>query len=165
MKTKILAICLVGLMAMGGIGVLATQPLASVSGTQVLSRGNVAVNAIGVDDVGYKIYTGTGMGAELVGVKLSFTADVPSGSVIFVSVRDSSGNELGYDAQVTTADITAATLTTFNLWTTGHYGGATDQDWETWAGSPTAYWPRLPDVNYLIVTVGGNSIYVTSPGA
>jgi hypothetical protein len=144
---------------------LAAKPLASVTGTAVLARGNVPVDDIGVDSVGYKIYTGTGMGAELVGVKLSFTADIPSGSVIFVSVRNSGGSELGYDAQVTTSIITAATLTTFDLWTTGFYGGQVDQDWDPWTGSPAAYWPLIPDVSYIIVTVGGNSIYVTAAGA
>lgn len=162
MKNKILAMCLVALLAVGGIGMLAAQPLAPVSGTQVLSRGTVPVEMIGVDAVGYKIYTGTGMGAELVGVKLSFTAAIPSGSVIFVSVRNAGGNELGYDAQVTTAEIGYNSDTMFNLWTSAWYGPA-DVDWTTWPGGTAACWPLIPDVSYLIVTVGGNSIYVTAP--
>jgi hypothetical protein len=166
MKNKILAMCLVALLAVGGIGMLAAKPLASVTGTAVLARGNVPVDDIGVDSVGYKIYTGTGMGAELVGVKLSFTAAIPSGSVIFVSVRNSGGSELGYDAQITAAQIEAGSDTMFDLWTSAYYPGSTaDVDWDTWAGGGTAYWPLIPDVNYLIVTVGGNSIYVTAPGA
>jgi len=153
-------------MAVGGIGMLAAKPLSSVTGTAILVRGNVPVDGIGVDSVGYKIYSGTGMGAELVGVELSFTADIPSGSVIFVSVRNAGGSELGYDAQVTSGTITATTDTMFDLWTSGFYGGTQDVDWDTWDGTnpADAHWPLIPDVSYLIVTVGGNSIYVTAPG-
>jgi len=158
MDTKILAICVVGLLATVGLGALAAQPLTPISGTQVLSRGNVAVHAIGVDEVGYKIYTGTGMGTELVGVKLSFTADIPSGTVIFVSVRDSGDTELGYDAQITAAAILETTLTTFDLW------NLADEDWA--AGGPySTNFPFLPNVDYLIVTVAGNSHYVHVAGA
>jgi len=160
MNAKIISMCIVALLAVGGIGMLSAQPLASVSGTAVLSRGNVPVEAIGVDEVGYTIYSGTGMGAEVVGVKLSFTADIPSGTMIFVSVRDSGDNELAYDAG-NFGPITAATLTTFDLWTSNWYGPA-DIDWSTYTGGPpTGYWPLIPDIDYLIVTVAENTNYVT----
>lgn len=146
--------CIVALLAVGGIGVLSAQPLYPVSGTQVLSRGNVAVDMIGVDDVGYKIWTGTGWDAALVGVKLSLTADIEAGTYIAISVRDSGDNELGYYAGVQTA-ITEGTTTVFYLW------NLADEEW-TGPGSYTESFPLLGEVHHLIVTVAGNSEYIAS---
>lgn len=154
MNTKILSICVVALLAVGGIGMLAAKPLASVTGTAVLARGNVPVADIGVDYVGYRIHSGTFLGAVLVGVYLSFTADLPANTMIFVSVRDSGGNEIAYDAGYF-GPIAAGTNYQFDLWTTG------DVDWATYAGSNWDLWPSVAAVDYFIVTVAGNSVYVT----
>ncbi|HUS99759.1 MAG TPA: hypothetical protein VMY59_05500 [Candidatus Thermoplasmatota archaeon] len=157
MNTKIFSICMVALLAVGGIGMLAAQPLWPVSGTQVLSRGNVDVEMIGVDDVGYEIWTGTGWGAALVGVKLSFTANIEAGTYIAISVRDSANVELGYYAHVQGSPITDGITTTFYLWNLAD---------ELWTGSTATYsmqFPQLGIVDHLIVTVAGNSLYVTSP--
>ncbi len=156
--------CVVAIMAVGGIGVLAAQSLSPVSGTQVLSRGDVPVEMIGVDNVGYQIWTGTGWEAALVGVKLSFTAYIEIGTYIGISVRGtgSPGDEYGYYAGVTTIAIGAGTTTTFYLW---------NLEDEQWTGAPPdhhdgAYDGQFPQINlvdHLIVTVAGNSEYVTSP--
>jgi len=160
MNNKILAMCVVALMAVGGIGVLAAKPLVDVSGTQVLVRGNVGVETIGVDDVGYKIWTGTNWEAALVGVKLSFTANIPSGTYIAISVRGTGtpGTEYGYDAGVTAAAIDAGTTTTFYLW------NMNNEEWTGSGGTYTTQFPQIPLVDHLIVTVAGNSEYVSSPG-
>lgn len=154
MNNKILAMCIVALMAIGGIGVLAAKPLASVSGTSVLVRGEVPVNDIGVDYVGYRIHSGTFLGAVLVGVYLSFTTDIPAGTIIFVSVRDSAGAEIAYDAG-SFGPIAAGTNAQFDLWTTG------DVDWATYGGTSWDLWPGVAYVDHFIVTVAGNSVYVT----
>jgi hypothetical protein len=154
MSNKILAMCIVGLMAVGGIGMLAAKPLSPVTGTSILVRGNVPVDSIGVDYVGYRIHSGTFLGAVLVGVYLSFTADIPENTMIFVSVRNGAGNEIAYDAGYF-GPIAAGENYQFDLWTTG------DIDWETYGDSDWDLWPSVAVVNYLIVTVAGNSIYVT----
>jgi hypothetical protein len=154
MNTKILAMCVVALLSIGGIGMLAAKPLASVTGTAVLARGNVPVDDIGVDYVGYRIHSGTFLGAVLVGVYLSFTTDIPANTMIFVSVRNGGGTEIAYDAGYF-GPISAGTNYQFDLWTTG------DVDWATYVGSNWDLWPGVADVNYFIVTVAGNSVYVT----
>jgi len=158
MNNKILAMCVVALMAVGGIGVLAAKPLSGVTNAQVLVRGNVPVYDIGVDNIGYEIWTGTGREAAVVQVKISYDADIPSGTYLAISFRTTGtpGTELGYYAGVTTGTISAATTTTFALY------NWMDEHWTGTGGSYTYQFPPVQDVDHLIVTVAGNSNYVTS---
>ena len=140
-------------LAVSGIGAAFAGGISSWSNINVLSRGATTVPEIGVDHMGYVLSSGVMKSAALVGVTLSFDADVPAGSVIFISVRDDGtpSSEVAYYAGVTAAAISHATKTTFNLYDTSnnHYPPV------------TANFPDASAVKTIVVTVAGGSSYNT----
>ena len=152
MKKALLIGLIVSIIALSGIGAAFAGGISSWGGINVLSRGPTTVPEIGVDHMGYVLSSGVMKPAALVGVTLSFTADVPAGSVIFISARDDStpSSEVAYYAGVTAAAISHAAKTTFNLYDTSNN-----------QYSPVVNHPDASAVKTIVVTVAGGSSYNT----
>jgi hypothetical protein len=157
MRKRVLIGVIVVVLALGTMGAAFATGLSSVSGINVLSRGNVNVPSIGVDYMGYVISSGCNQPAALVGVTLSFTADVPAGSVIFLSVRNDStpASEVAYYAGVTGALLGMNANHTFYLYDMSNhqYTGPGDTN--------TSGFPDVSTVTKICVTVAGGSNYNT----
>jgi len=154
MRKKVILIgVIVCVLALSGIGAAFAAGISSWSNINVLSRGTVAVPTIGVDHMSYVISSGIQKPAALVGVTLSFTKDVPSGSTIFISVRDDStpSSEVAYYAGVTGTAISHATNTTFYLYDTSN----------NQYPPVTVNFPDAVTVSKICVTVAGQSTYNT----
>jgi len=149
---KILVSLMLIAVVVGVLGTAFTAGISSWSGIGILSRGSTMLPTVGVDHVSYKIHSGVSDPASLVGVRLSFTADL-SNPMIFISVRDSGNNELAYYAGSGLGTINESTTTLFTLYDTGNN-----------LFPPVVNHPNVALVTDIIVTVADNgSTYTTAP--
>jgi hypothetical protein len=147
-KKALLIGLIVCVLAVSGIGAAFATGIASWTNIGVLSRGTVAVPAVGVDTLGYVLSSGINNPAALVGVRLSFNQNLP-GSVLFVSAR-AAGVEQAYFAGVIgpTLEPNTYTFLLYNL---------SNQQYTP--GSGPGSFPDVSVIDTIIVTVAGNSIY------
>ena len=155
MRKALLIGLIVCALAVSGIGAAFARGISSWDNIGVLSRGGTVVPMADVDYMGYVISSGRLAPAALVGVTLSFTADVPAGSVIFISARDDGtpSSEVAYYAGVTGSLLSMNTNKTFYLYNMSDVLYA--------PGNTATGFPDVSAVNTIVVTVAGNSSYNT----